>query len=99
MNQRAVKSKTGDEDMFQAAQRMEFFLPHPNVFDKIGLTDRRKFMRVMVKIMHPFAPMLIALKVPICTNQCSVHSYDAHSCNICRELFPDVASFVPKRNR
>ena len=99
MNQRAVKSKTGDEDMFQAAKRMGIFLPHPNVFDVIGLTDRRKFIRVMFKVMNPVAQMLVALKVPICTNRCSVHCGDADLCNICKVKYPDIASFQPKRSR
>ena len=99
MNQRAVKSKTGDEDMFQAAKRMGIFLPHPNVFDVIGLTDRRKFIRVMFKVMNPVAPMLVAFKVPICKNRCSVHCGNAVSCNICHEQYPDVPSYQPKRSR
>jgi hypothetical protein len=72
MHTRSQKPKTGDEDMFFNAVQLQRLLPRPNVFDRLQLNNRRQFIRIVLKIMEPVAPMLEVLKIPICPKRCTV---------------------------
>ena len=99
MHKRSQKPKTGDEDMFFDAVVLQRLLPRPNIFDRLQLNNRRQFIRIVLKIMEPVAPMLEVLKIPICPKRCLVRRVNDMFCSDCDLAYDGILPSTVTRDR
>jgi hypothetical protein len=97
MHTRSQKPKTGDEDMFLSAVQLQRLLP--NDFDRLQLNNRRQFIRIVLKIMEPVAPMLEVLKIPICPKRCLVRRVNDTFCSECNLVYDGILPSTVTRDR